>query len=234
MTAIEDRLVAWGEALEFPDADRLADDVVAALGVAPRRSVGRIVLVAAAAAVLVALVVAAVPDSRHAVARWLGLERLEVRVVDDGPRAAGTDLGPERTLEEAAREVGVTPYLAPALGEPVAVHAPGGHYVAVRYDDSGTPVLVATLPGQLIHKEVAAGSQVEPVDVHGTDGLWVTGTPHELVYADPAGQLTHSRTAADTLVWQVGDVIVRVEADVPRDRALEIAAGVVPADVPDG
>jgi hypothetical protein len=224
---IEQRLAAWGEALEFPGGDALADDVLAAIGGRPRRSLAwRVALAAAAALVLVAVAVVAIPDGRHAVARWLGLARLEVRVVDEPATAPGTGLGPRFTLDGAATAVGVAPYVAPVLGEPVAVHAPGGHYVAVRYDDGGTSVLVVTLPGRLFHKEVASGSQAEPLDVHGADGLWVTGSPHELVYEEPAGGVVQSRASADTLVWQAGDVIVRIEGDIGRARALELAAGV--------
>lgn len=224
MTTIEERLAAWGDGLEFVDTDTLADDVLSAIRAAPHpRRPWRIALAAAAAVLLVALVVVAIPDSRGAVARWLGLERLEVRVVDE-PATSSRDLGPLFTLDGAAARVGVTPYVVPTLGDPVAVHAPGGHYVAVRYDDGGTPVLVATLPGRLFHKEVAAGSQVEPLTVRGVEGMWVTGEPHELVYADPRGDVVQTRAASDTLVWQEGDMIVRIEGDITRERALELAS----------
>jgi hypothetical protein len=229
--SIEARLAGWGEALEFPDADRLADDVVAAIEPVGRRG-WRVALAAAAAVLLVVAVIVGIPDSRRAVARWLGLERLEVRVVDQPPEPSATGLGPRFSLDGAAAAVGVTPYVLPPLGEPVAAYAPGGHYVAVRYDDGGTVVLVATLPGRLFHKEVAMGAQAEPLEVRGVDGLWVSGAPHQLVYEEPGGDVVQSRMSADTLVWQEGDVIVRIEGDIGRQRALELAAAVVPADGP--
>ena len=46
--------------------------------------------------------------------------------------------------------------------------------------------------------------------------------------------MAEARPAADTLAWQVGDVIVRVEGDIPLERALAIAADVVPAELPQG
>ena len=64
----------------------------------------------------------------------------------------------------------------------------------------------------------------------GVDGLWVSGAPHQLVYEEPGGDVVQSRMSADTLVWQEGDVIVRIEGDIGRDRALELSAAVVPAD----
>ena len=187
---------------------------------------------------LVGAAVVAVPDSRHAVARWLGLERLPVRVVGSLPPAAAAELGPARPLDEAAAAADVVPFVAPALGPPVASYAPGGRYVAVRYDDGGTAVLVTTLPGRLddiaFRKLVAAGVQVTDVAVGDADGVWITGEPHVFMYEAPGGGMAEARPAADTLAWQEGDVIVRVEGAIPLARALELAAGLVPAELPEG
>jgi hypothetical protein len=235
---LDERLAALGQALRFPDEDSLADDIVAAVGRPAPARWRRPLLVAAAAVVLAAGLVVAIPDSRHAVARWLGLERLPVRVVGALPPAARAELGAATTLDDAARAADVVPYVASTLDAPVATYAPGGRYVAVRYDDGGTPVLVTTLPGALddraFSKLVASGMQVRDVAVGDVDGVWITGEPHVFVYEARDGGFAAARPAADTLAWQVGDVIVRVEAAVPLDRALDIAAGVVPADLPDG
>ena len=82
MAELEQRLA--GVALTFPRADTLVDDVLAEIAV-PARRWQRPLLVAAA--VLVAIVVAttAVPDARHAVARWLGFDSLRIEVVDRIP-----------------------------------------------------------------------------------------------------------------------------------------------------
>ena len=53
------------------------------------------------------------------------------------------------------------------------------------------------------------------------------------MYEAPGGGMAEARPAADTLAWQEGDVIVRVEGAIPLDRALEVAAGLVPAELPD-
>ena len=236
MTLMEERLRACGAALEFPGEATLADDVLASIradvGGGRRRS--RILLAAAAVVLLAAVAVVAMPGSRQSLARWLGLARLEVRVVGALPTATDGGLGPTFTLEGAGTTVGVTPYVAPALGDPVSVHAPGGRYVAARYDDAGTEVLVTTLPGTLFHKQVVAGSQVRPVEVDGVDAIWVTGEPHVLAYEDDLGRVEVSRTAGNTLAWQQGDVVVRVEGDLSLRRALELASGVRRADGQEG
>jgi hypothetical protein len=183
---LEQRLIGVGATLVFPRADALADDVLAEIAT-PQRRWRRPLLVAAAVLLAVAAVVTAVPDSRHAVARWLGFESLRIEVVDRIP-----------------------PEIEAALDEPPS-------------DD----VTVATLPGTLdagsFRKLVLAGATVTPVDVGGRPGYWIEGEPHVFMYVDPDGDIREARLAANTLVWQDGDVVRRVEGDVALERALEIA-----------
>lgn len=231
---LEERLAAMGAGLTFPGEDRLAEDVVVAL----RRPVAaaawrRPLLVAAAIVVAVAVVLAAVPGTRHAVARLLGLEHLPVRVGVVLPPTGGVDLGPPLTLAEASARSGVDPYVTPTLGPPLAVYAPDGAYVVVRYEDHGSQVLVTTLPGFVdeaaFSKLVASGVQVHPVEVASHDGWWITGQPHVFMYRDRRRDFHEARPAADTLAWQVGDAIVRVEAHISLARAQQLAASARPA-----
>ena len=237
---MEQRLAAFGATLTFPRADELVDDVLAALDaeVRPLGSRRRHLLLAAAAVlVVIAALVAAVPGSRHAVARWLGFENLRIEHVERLPEEvapsvpaaapAPSRLGPEVSLDDAAATTGVVPRVAEGLGEPLSVHAPGDRYVAVRYGVDGGEVIVATLPGDLepglFTKLVDGGVEIVDVEVGGMPAYWITGRQHVLMYVDPAGQVQESRLADDTLVWEQGDVIVRVEGDIPLERAMAIA-----------
>jgi hypothetical protein len=55
--------------------------------------------------------------------------------------------------------------------------------------------------------------------------VWIAGRPHELVFVDANGQPRSDsvRLAGNTLLWQHGDVLVRLEAHVPKAEALRIA-----------
>ena len=228
---IEQRLAALGATLTFPRADELVDDVLATIDAETDSPTSRrrlVLLAAAAVLVVVAVVVAAVPDSRHAVARWFGFESLRIehveRLPEDVPPAR---LGPAMSLDAAAAAAGVVPRVADGLGEPLSVHAPGDRYVAVRYAVNGAELLVATLPGRLdegmFSKLIQAGGDVVELDVAGAPAYWITGAPHAFLYVDADGEVRESRLAADTLVWQQGDVIVRLEGDIPLERATAIA-----------
>ena len=58
----------------------------------------------------------------------------------------------------------------------------------------------------------------------GAPAYWITGGPHVFLYTDADGDAQEVRVAEDTLVWQRGDTIVRVEGDITLERAQEIAA----------
>jgi hypothetical protein len=222
---LEDRLRALGEALEFRDEDTLVDDVLGALDVRPPSRWRRPLLVAAAVVVIALTVTLAVPSSRETIARWLGFDDYRIERVDVVPPTLTVPPEPAGiSLEEAADRTGVTPLVAPELGPPREIQAPLGRYVLVRYDEA----LVATLPGTLdegaFGKLGTMGMDVRAVEVGGLPGYWISGGPHVFLYTDADGVPREVRAAGDTLVWERGDTIVRVEGDLTLQRALEIAA----------
>jgi len=237
-TTIQQRLLRLGAELDFPRLDTLADDVVAALageaaahgrcsriGIAGRRRL----LAAAAALILVAGGVLAVPSTRRAAARWLGVGDLRVEVVVSLPPPNAT-LGPPLSLGDAAAAAGVRPLVVPLLGTPRSFHAPDGRYVAARYLDGGDEVVVSTTSGRLddrAAKQVTAATDVEFTAVGDAAALWISGADHTLSYLTADGASTSVRLSSDVLVWQRDDVMVRVEGARSLERALAIAASVV-------
>ena len=193
---LTERLRSLGDALTFDEAD-LAESVLARVDSEPRRGT-RLWSVVAAAVLLVVVGVALIPDSRRAVARWFGLDGV---TVDVDPEVSGT---------------------AP----PVSFDLPGpGESRVVEVD--GREILISTISGSLsprmITKSVQSSGQVQEVDVDGAPGLWIEGPAHEIGYESPAGHPVFERMAGNTLIWQRGAVITRVEGFGALEEALAFA-----------
>lgn len=239
-------LIAAGRTL--PAARR---DVVDAVGTALRsttssppsrgRVSGRRRTVVAMAVLLVALGGAAIAAG---IVPGVDLRRGEVGTLR-GPSLAGDAafLGRHTTLPAAQERAGFA-VLVPqdrSLGQPQV-------YLARRDDrtrvsllypaDEAMPAIGGTSAGLLVtqfrgsvdpvllQKLVGADVRVAAVDVGGAPGWWIGGA-HEVLYVDDTGDVTTERVryARRTLLWSVDGVTLRLEADVPRERAVRIAAG---------
>ena len=95
----------------------------------------------------------------------------------------------------------------------------------------GAGLLVTQARGRvdegLVNKLVDSGfGSVRRVDVGGDEGYWFSGAPHFFWYLSSDGSMIEDsrRLVGDTLAWQHGDVLYRIEGDISFERALEIAA----------
>ena len=196
------RLAQLGDDLALDDDSRLPDRVLARLDEpAPRRSRTRVLIGIAAALLVVSTVVVAIPDARHAVARWFGLGGVDIRVEPDlslPPRSPSFD--------------------APGPGESRVVVV-DGHEVLVS-------AVSGALDEILLRKSVGNSEQVRQLDVDGHVGLWVSGGSHEVMYFALDGAVLVERVAANTLLWQDGEVLYRVEGFADLPDALAFAKGV--------
>ena len=242
MSELETRLADLAEHVALPPAPDVAARVRERLAAepAPRRAARRLRPVVAVPLALLALAlggVAAVPSARSAVLRWLGIEGVKIERVPVAPTPAPTasplDLGERTTLAAAT--------LVPsALGRPDAVYADGDQVTLLYRPRRGLPesaqtgagALLSQFPGrthpELIRKLAGPGTTIERVRVDGEPGFWLGGAVHGLIYEDPTGTIRESpmRLAGPTLVWQRGDLTLRLEADVSQSRALQIARSV--------
>ena len=203
-----------------------------------------------AAVLLAAAVLVASPGTREAVARRLGLRGIGVELGGPPPPTVTTTpggrlelgLGDRVTLEEARRRVD-WPVLVPAagLGQPDAVYVneavpSGGRVDLVYRSRPGLPASPFTDVGLLITefqgqptpeflKKVTAMGVVEEVTVGGEPGYWFSGEPHFFTYQDAAGTLREEQTrlAGNTLIWQRGDLTLRLEGELPKEEAIRIA-----------
>jgi hypothetical protein len=74
-----------------------------------------------------------------------------------------------------------------------------------------------------VEKIIDGDTQVEPVNI-GDAGAWFHG-PHVVMFQDRNGRFreSHARLAQNTLVWQLGDVTLRLEGRLTKREALRIA-----------
>ena len=169
----------------------------------------------------------------------IGLRGLSIVFVESSPAAVGDklQLGTAVSLPQAQAE---SPFavLIPTgeIGEPdeVYVDKDGVAYrVSLVYQsdgDSGNVDMLITQfqarsEQEVAVKELGPGSTAEPVTVRGEPGFWISGEPHALVYLDPAGRPFEDRVrlVGDVLVWQHGEVTLRLEGAASREAALRIA-----------
>ena len=229
---LEDRLRLLAADVSWPDTPDLASAVAARVEAAPRaaRRPRRLVVAVAAALLVPATGAVAFPSARDDVLDWLGLKGAEVRRAPELPPAAPPaieELGRRVTLEEAARVARFRPAVPAELGAPVEVRFDDAtRTVTLVYDG----ILVAQTPGalsrDLVGKVVTTRSRVRAVDVDGARGVFIDGAPHSYVYRRPDGTTGEDRPrlAGNTLVFNRGDLLVRVEGRrLALDRALEIA-----------
>lgn len=205
MNGLEDRLAELGDLLDVDDSgvvDRVMLRIERTPGAVARGPGGAAAhrWVAGLVAIVVAAALAVVPASRGTIADWFGLDGVSI------------DRDPDITVPATAPEIDRT------------IAGPGRTVTTVV---DGRTILVSTLDGRLdaatIEKTIGDGSDVIAVDVDGDPGLWIDGRPHELIVRRE-GDLVVERVAGNTLVWQEGEVIRRLEGFDRLDEALAFAA----------
>ncbi len=250
MTDLHAELI--GLSVDWPATPDLADGVLARLSApAPprrRRPAWRPALAYAVAVLLAgfAITMAASPDARSAVLEWLGLKSVEVerREPTAPPPAPGTlgsglGLGTPVSLAEARER---SPFLAvptaPGLGRPDAVYV-GGDDVSLVYgsrpgyaraDATGAALLVQEFPARVepfIEKTVGSAARLVRLRVDGAPAFFIEGA-HGFAYETEGGaNFEQQRLAGNTLLVERGDgVLLRIEGDISRSRAVAIAQSV--------
>jgi hypothetical protein len=211
----------------------------------------RLAVAGLAAVLLAAAVLVASPGTREAVARRLGLRGVGVELGGPPPPTVTTrpgqrldlGLGERVTLEEARRRVGFPVLVPGAAGfrQPAAVYVDqavpaGGRVDLVYRARPGLPaspftdvgLLITEFQGQpspdFIKKTTILG-QVEEVTVGGQPGYWFSGEPHFFTYQDANGNVQEEQTrlAGNTLIWQRGDLTLRIEGQISKEEALALA-----------
>ena len=214
---------------DLPDVD-VADAVrirLVADGPAPARRRWRL---AAATAAVVAATLGILPGTREAIADFFGIGGVDVRYV---PPRSSVSTAPPRPVEEleaavpaslaeAAQHLGRAPLLPVALGPPDAVHLDGPAVTLAYRLPSGPTVLIAQFRGGsegpwVVKKLVPDVAGVDEVRIGDGYGLWIDG-PHEVGFGESA-----TRLASSVLLWERGDLTLRLEGLASKDEAIAFA-----------
>ncbi|HEY6055093.1 MAG TPA: hypothetical protein VIU86_14250, partial [Gaiellaceae bacterium] len=210
MSELEQALVALGRELALPPAPDLAATVGGRL---ERRRRLRPWLVVALALLAAAAVALAVPQARSAILRFFHIRGAQVTLVDRLPAVSTrVRLGAPTTLERAPFRV-----LLPNGRRPDAVFAaPDG--VWLRYANRLLVAEIRTGSPWFVKKVAGQGTTVRYLTVGGAPAIWIEGTPHDLFL--PGGAV---KLARNTLLWQRGELTLRLEGALDRKDAVRIA-----------
>ena len=229
MSELELRLERLGGELDWPETPDLRDGVRRRLAEGRRPRAWRRPLVIALAALLVLVgALLAVPQSRSAILDFFGVGSVTIRAVDEYPpldlETGRQFYGEQMSLAEARRQAAF-PIQVPRvdkLGEPKVYYLPDVQQVSLVYGDPKKPrLLISQIIGtgaieKLVNSEQTNLQLVRAGDAHG---VWIEGE-HVLHMPQFDEEI---RLVGNTLVMErVDNVTVRVEADIPKDEALEI------------
>jgi hypothetical protein len=207
----------------------------------------------AAAAVVIALAaLVAYTPSREAIAGWVNVHVLFQRVQvlptpsprPSGPLGERLGLGRLTTLPEAQSHLTWQITVPSSLGQPDEVYlqlppvgAAQGEVTLVYSkrpgiliaNQTGVAVLVTEARGSVntnfFSKMLGTDATLEPVTVAGHQGFWVAGSPHVFIFLDADGNFRYEtmRLATNTLILDEGGTIVRIESDLTKVQAEQIA-----------
>jgi hypothetical protein len=231
---LEQRLLVLGAALDVPAAPDTVPAVLARLPARRRRRrrpAGRVLAIAVAAMLLLVGAALAVPPSRDAILRALGLQGVSIKRVPHlppvpagGATGARLGLGQPITLARARHAASFAPVLpSRATAVYLAHDVPGGRIsvltgrvVITEFRGTATP---------FIFKLLGPDTRATPTRVNGAQGIYLSGAPHEVLFQATNGEVRTDRVrlAGNVLIWQQGALIVRIEGTHKLSDALALA-----------
>jgi len=230
MSDLERRLQSLGGEIAYPPTPRF--DV--SFDRRPVRT-GRLRPLALGVAILLAVlagVLALSPGARSAFLEIFDLRGATVERVEQLPpvEVQTVDFGERVSRDEAERRLG---FELLDLGEPDAIFARGDRVATLVYGPVEKPRLVLSqLNGAVwdgfAKKAAGGGTRIEPVEVNGERGLFISGDEHYVMYLDENLDIADDVTylAGTVLLWNRGPLLLRLEGELTRDDALELAESV--------
>jgi hypothetical protein len=144
------------------------------------------------------------------------------------------------SIEVAMSQTGLPDPSPSLLGDPQSIHVahpPESGQIIVVFAPSdlvpqssvtGVGALVSVFPARIdegfFRKTLGDTATVRPVEIDGTVGYWIEGTPHQLMFESGNDVLQETlRLATNTLIWQRDGHVYRLEADITLETAVQIA-----------
>ncbi len=160
--------------------------------------------------------------------RGATVERLET--LPDIP-AQRLDFGERVSRDEAERRAGFE--LLDLGSEPDAIFVRPDGLASVIYGDPARPRLVLSqargaIYDGFIKKTGGSGTTIRRVTIDGEPGLFVDGADHFVMFRDENGFISDERTylAGTVLLWNRGDLLLRLEGDLDLSEAHALARSV--------
>jgi hypothetical protein len=208
---------------------------------------------AAAVLLLAIAALIAYTPTRDAIANWINVHTSITRVSQlptpspqpSGPLGKRLGLGEPTTLAAAQSKVSWHIRVPASLGQPDEVYlmlpadgGPAGGEVSLVYKarpgfktsgQTGVAILITEVGGTVdanyFGKMLGPGTTLEEVTVNGHKGYWIAGQPHIFFFIDANGNVRDDtlRLATNTLLIDDNGVVVRVEGDLTKAQALDIA-----------
>ncbi|MET9630175.1 hypothetical protein ABZX92_22175 [Lentzea sp. NPDC006480] len=212
---VEAALRDLSQNIHVPEPPNVTAQVLANINTPRRRNRWLAALVAAVTAFAIAFAVS--PAVRAGVQHLLEFAGVEFRT-EPPPTVAPPLPSQEVSLDEARKQMPFEIYLPAELGTPDRITVHEGRFVTLHYGNirldqfDGT---ISSTAGKLIYNE-----GVEQIG----DKIWIP-YPHVFFYIDRNGQWhdEEPRGTGKTLLWQRGQVTMRLEGDLTEEKALEIS-----------
>jgi hypothetical protein len=224
MPELERELRSLGAQLAYPPTPDLAAAVRDRLQAPPRfRLWSRPLAVALAVAAVAIGAAFAVPQARTAILRFFGIGAVRIEFVDRLPEVqpGPLDLGRRIDLDEAPFHL----LRSKLLGNPDATYLDGNAVTLLYGTRSHVRLLLTEIEGSGFESNVgkkllAEGTRVKFVELRDvlSPGVWIEGKPHVVQF--PGGPV---RLAKNTLIWQRGDLTLRLEGKIRLAQASRIA-----------
>ena len=229
MNELERRLQNLGGEIAYPPTPRFD------LGFDRRPArAGRLRTLALGFAILLAVLAGVLALSPGARSAFLEIFRIRGAVVErvatlPDVQAQRLDFGERVDREEAERRAGFR--LLDLGSEPDAIFVRPDGLASVVYGDPPRPRLVLSQARGAIYegfikKTGSLNTTITFVTVRGEPGLFVDGADHFVMFRDEYGGISDERTylAGTVLLWNRGPLLLRLEGDLTRKEALELAA----------